>query len=142
MNTEQEIQVDVWRCFHCCEEFSDRESAAAHFGSYVSSYPICQVDAAKYREMEAEVESWRAENTPLQKEVHVLQARVVSAARKAEEEGYARGLRDAKRHPGELGLMSIPVEQAAIKPPSVDALLRIKDNVRPEPGLVAGDDEL
>lgn len=142
MSTEQEIQVDVWRCFHCCEEFYDRESAATHFGSYRSSYPICKVDAAKYREMEAEVESWRAESAPLQREVHSLQAEIARKSQEAEEKGYARGLRDAKRYPEELGLMPIPVEQAAIKPPSVDALLRIKDSVRPVAGLVAEDDEL
>lgn len=142
MSTEQEIQSDTWRCFHCCEEFYDRESAATHFGSYRSSYPICKVDAAKYREMEAEVQSWQNESAPLQREVQSLHAEIARKSQEAEEKGYARGLRDAKRHPGELGLMSIPVEQAAIGSPSVDALLWIKDNVRPEPGLVAGDDEL
>lgn len=97
-----------WRCFHCSEEFTDYGEAECHFGSWISSIPICKVDAEQYRKLEEEVQEWRNESTPLQREIDALHARIAEVERKSEEQGYARGLADAKKFPQELGLMPIP----------------------------------
>lgn len=41
-----------WRCYHCNEVFTSRESASEHFGRNEYSYPICKINAKQYREME------------------------------------------------------------------------------------------
>ena len=84
-----------YRCFHCDEIFTDYKGALNHFGVSELSEPICTIDAAKYREMEAEVESWRNESTPIQREIAAIIARHQSDLRQEEEKGYSRGLRDA-----------------------------------------------
>lgn len=124
-----------WRCFHCDHVFTDRDEAAEHFGfniagiqGYVISEPMCRIDAAKYREMELEVANWRAENTPLQKEVNSLIAKIEETKLRYEEKGYARGLADAKLHPGELGLMPVPPRDSYIEAVKAFPLVPIRDD--------------
>ena len=97
-----------WRCFHCDEVFTDRASAAAHFGPSIWSDPACTVDASKLRELEAELARYREEDTDLHRALHAKDCKMTRAVQEAEEAGYARGLRDAKRFPAELGLMEAP----------------------------------
>lgn len=44
---EAEVSTGPWRCFHCDEEFTDRETAADHFGAgeYEDETPLC-IEAA------------------------------------------------------------------------------------------------
>jgi len=80
MDTQTQTQSDVYRCFHCDELFTTRESAAEHFGSgnYESEIPLC-VEAATTdqraliltnRELWEQVQSARSENEDLEGQVH------------------------------------------------------------------------
>jgi len=103
-NNLKNAAPNQWRCFHCDEVFTESEEAAKHFGVDQSKQPGCQIDVAKYRRLEAEAASYRNEDTALHKEINALQAEIEVAKRRAEDDGYARGLRDAKLYPDELGL--------------------------------------
>jgi hypothetical protein len=85
----------VWRCFHCSEEFNTKESAALHFGTYERQQPICIIDIASFREFEKELEARRNEDTDLHHEISGHIAKIHLACQRAEETGYARGLKDA-----------------------------------------------
>lgn len=84
-----------WTCFHCEESFTDLEKARLHFGKTERQSPACQLDAAHLRELEAELQKYREEDTELHHQIAGLAARTESAKRRAEEEGYALGLKDA-----------------------------------------------
>ena len=96
----------TWRCFHCDEAFSDREAARLHFGESEMQRPMCTIDAAHFRWMEAQHR--RNVDSEALRTIASLASAHEDIRRRAEEDGYARGLRDAKRHPGELGLMPVP----------------------------------
>jgi hypothetical protein len=98
-----------WRCFHCDEVFTDATEAAQHFGTKLWQEPACQIDIAKYREMEILVTLYREEDTDLHRQVHAAQNKAAHDARRANERGYAQALADIRKNPGELGLM--PVEE-------------------------------
>lgn len=91
-----EMEQVPWRCFHCDEVFNDREAAALHFGTSLMHEPACQIDIAKYREMEETVRRYNEEDTDLHREIHGLQARHQAELRREEKTGYAQGLRDQK----------------------------------------------
>ena len=83
-----------WRCFHCGEVFTDTASAQLHFGRSEMREPICHVDQVKYREMEADLQRYRDEDTDLHREVHRAHNQGQEKASRAEEAGYAKGLGD------------------------------------------------
>jgi hypothetical protein len=83
-----------WRCFHCDEVFTDRASAALHFGPRIYSDPACAVDAAKLRDLELQLDAYRQEDTDLHRAMHAMQSAHQVALRREEEKGYARGLAD------------------------------------------------
>lgn len=92
-----------WRCFHCDEVFFDSAEAAKHFGEIRIAYGVCihdeaacQVDIAKYREMQKQLERYRNEDTDLHRQIASLQAHHAAALMRAEEAGYAKGLRDGR----------------------------------------------
>lgn len=88
-----------WRCFYCDVVFEDFEAAQAHFGNFRYSVSACAIDLANYWELEAEVASLRTaleyESAEGLRMYRQLQAEVAQKLRRAEEIGYARGLRDA-----------------------------------------------
>lgn len=83
-----------WRCFHCDESFTDREAAALHFGTREHHQPACTIDIAEYRRAEAENQRYREEDSDLHREMYALRAQHQVELRRAEEAGYARGLKD------------------------------------------------
>jgi hypothetical protein len=91
-----------WRCFHCEATFTDAESAREHFGNSERQGPICEIDAAKFRETEALLARYQEEDTDLHREIYGMQARHATELRREEEKGYARGLTDglSQRVPG------------------------------------------
>lgn len=123
-----------YRCFHCGEVF-DATGAAEHFGTQMITFPACTIDVAEYRRMEEQTRQYREEDTDLHKQIHALNAEMLEKVRRAEEDGYARGLRDAKAHPEELGLQPI----AEVPPPpqlqfSVDEFSSVvKQSLNTEP---------
>lgn len=83
-----------WRCFHCGELFTTPGAARAHFGKAESDTPACAVDPAKLRAMESELRQYRDEDSGKDRAMHAMESAHGTAVRKAEEDGYARGLRD------------------------------------------------
>lgn len=113
-------KITSWRCFHCDEVLTTRESAAEHFGEgdYEYEPPLC-VEAAttdkrelvlKNREFWDLLQKANAEVEELTDKLNGLE-QVVSKAtgvpdatshdlhiamQRAEEAGYAKGLQDAR----------------------------------------------
>ena len=92
-----------WRCFHCDEVFMNGDEARLHFGNSLDALPVCQVDAAKLRELEQQLRdkedqlrSYREEDTELHQQIRSIESQHDTAIRRAEESGYAKGLRDGK----------------------------------------------
>ncbi|TWU15051.1 hypothetical protein [Allorhodopirellula heiligendammensis] len=108
---ELAAKIEGWRCFHCDQVFGDRDAALVHFGGSEIQTPACKIDAVAFRDLERLAASYVNEDTELHKEVAALRSRLADATRRAEEDGYARGLADAKKHPGELGLCVAEPEQ-------------------------------
>jgi hypothetical protein len=85
-----------YRCFHCDEIFTDAELARLHFGKTFLATPACQVDAAHLREMEAQLARYHDEDTDLHRQIARMEWDHQRALRRAEEDGYAKGLRDGR----------------------------------------------
>ena len=85
---------EEWRCFHCDEVFTDRESAENHFGASVACAPMCQIFGKTVRAMEDQLRSYQNEDTDLHRRIASMQTEHQQALMRAEESGYAKGLRD------------------------------------------------
>lgn len=85
-----------WRCFHCDEVCTDHASALEHFGIDRHCDPICKVDRAEYRRMEKRNIEHTLEDTELHRALEAKSAEMITAVRKAEEEGYNKGLADGR----------------------------------------------
>jgi hypothetical protein len=89
-----------WRCFFCDEMFTREQDAREHFGPVAYSVAACQIKGYEgglvefIRQQERELAKYRAEIDPLTRTIEALQAEGVTAIRRAEEEGYARGVAD------------------------------------------------
>ena len=86
-----------WRCFHCDAVFTDRDSAAEHFGVDETRQPACQIDIAEYRRMEAINARHVDEDTDLHRTIYAMQTKHIDELRRAEESGYAKGLKDYQK---------------------------------------------
>ncbi len=87
-----------WRCFHCDESFSDRDAAADHFGHYETDRPACKLDGGlvkMLREQEAELRRYRQDDSDMARLYYALGGEHHLAKQRAEEAGYAKGLKDA-----------------------------------------------
>jgi hypothetical protein len=93
-----------WRCFHCGETFTkaQRRWALQHFGADQGALPACQMRVPgehhllEYlRKAEAELDAYRQEDTELHRAIHAMASDHDRAIRRAEEDGYNKGLRDA-----------------------------------------------
>jgi hypothetical protein len=91
----------TWRCFHCDEVFQSERWAREHFGGNQGALAGCQIKGsdgdllAEIRRLEAELGPYREEDTHLQRAIASLRCEMGTREQRAEEEGYARGLRDA-----------------------------------------------
>jgi flagellar biosynthesis/type III secretory pathway protein FliH len=105
-----------WRCFFCDEVFKSYRAAAEHFGRDDS----CEADAAAckiaaheghlvhyIRKLEDELRRYQTEDSDVMRAIMTLEAERQMALRRAEEEGYAKGLQDGRslksNHPREHG---------------------------------------
>lgn len=91
------MSTPYWRCFHCNECFTDTAKAQEHFGHGEHHEPACQIDIAKYREMESYVQRAVDEDTDALRQVGRIQSDHVMALLREEEKGYARGMRDLQK---------------------------------------------
>jgi rubredoxin len=85
-----------WRCFHCGEVFRNEQAALVHFGPSQRATPACQVDAAQMRDLEGQLERYRNEDTDLHRQIASLESEHAVALRRAEENGYTKGLLDGR----------------------------------------------
>jgi hypothetical protein len=85
----------AWRCFHCDEAFTDRAAAVLHFGEREHRTPGCQIDLAEYRRMEGQQDRYAEEDADCHRALCRERAEHAVKQRRAEEAGYARGLKDA-----------------------------------------------
>ncbi len=113
-----------WTCFHCGETFTTVGSARDHFG-YTQSDPGCIIDKVAVeeggkpergrgllmalRKAEAELARYREEDADLHRALHAKDCERNAAVMRAEEQGYARGLRDGVNLPADSP------ERAALK---------------------------
>lgn len=93
---EYEIPEQGWVCFHCGARFMTPHSAAEHFGQRIIDLSACQIDAAYVRDIEAQLDRYRNEDSDQDRAINHLIAQEAVAVRRAEEEGYAKGLRDGR----------------------------------------------
>ena len=96
--------VMPWRCFHCDQTFTDRDEAALHFGDSPFEETACGVDASELRTLQRELALYHEEDTVRDREIRRLHSEIARRERRAEEDGYAKGLEDARKHPETLGL--------------------------------------
>lgn len=91
-----------WRCFHCDEVFTDKATAAEHFGHDELCEPACKIDAAEYRRME-DVHRQHLNETDEASRLYYAQQDANRRALVAEEQkGYDRGLADGRAQVAEL----------------------------------------
>ena len=93
---DQPRLVSHWRCFHCDEVFEEREAAQEHFGWTDYSKPLCQISRAEVEQMEFELQRYREEDGPKDRQMAEMESKHAQALREAEEEGYFKGLQDGK----------------------------------------------
>jgi hypothetical protein len=88
-----------WRCFHCDEVFTDWGAARNHFGyTPDDGAPACRVEgglASQLYHLRLALAAYRSEDTDLHRKQRAMEAEHAVALRRAEEQGYAAGLRDA-----------------------------------------------
>jgi hypothetical protein len=83
---------EVWRCFHCNETFTNADAATEHFGASERQNPACQIDITEYRAMEARMVRYNDEDADIHRQWYGMQNEHQQALRRAEEDGYAKGL--------------------------------------------------
>lgn len=92
----------TWRCFHCDQVFMGARSATEHFGGEQGALAACQIKSheghilSALRKAEHELRRYRDGDNDLMLSIYALETAKVAAVLRAEEEGYARGLRDGR----------------------------------------------
>lgn len=89
-------EKEGWRCFHCDEVFHSTDEAREHFGDTPCSTPLCQVDLEQIRDLENQLRLYRDEDTDLHRKIASMETQHTIDLMRAEEQGYARGLRDGR----------------------------------------------
>lgn len=105
--------ASTWRCFHCDESFTDASAAREHFGHSERQQALCTIDPTHFRWLEEQHRRTCDDDTQVLRTISALAGEHERLRAQAEEQGYARGLRDAKKHPAELGLQLIPHDASA-----------------------------
>jgi hypothetical protein len=104
-----------WTCFHCGETFpptaEGQVNAKRHFGFDIYATPGCieKLTAPernlllRIRALEDQLARYQSEDSDTDRAMVAMQADHQVALRRAEEKGYARGLRDARTYSGNAG---------------------------------------
>lgn len=96
LTSEPKAEGRAWRCFQCDDVFNTEADAALHFGKFDDCVPACKIGAERFRAMEAELHGYRTESDAASKTFYSLGADHQTALRKAEQEGYDKGLADGR----------------------------------------------
>lgn len=93
-----------WTCFHCGDTFTTVGAARDHFGGDPLALAACQIKAGEerglvmaLRKAEALLARYQSEDSDYERHMHATRADHQVALRRAEEQGYARGLADARK---------------------------------------------
>lgn len=90
-------EKEGWRCFHCDEVFHSSAAAEKHFGKRLDGLPLCRVGRKELDEMQEQLSRYRNEDTDLHRRIAYLEGTIETEKRRANEKGYADGLRDGRR---------------------------------------------
>jgi hypothetical protein len=90
-----------WRCFHCDAVFTSRHEAGIHFGADMAGTCACVLPHEQHlvkhiRDLQAELDRYRAEDSDVMRSIMTLEADHRQALIREEEKGYERGVRDMK----------------------------------------------
>lgn len=96
-----------WTCFHCGDTFTTPGAARDHFGFDPSADPACRIKVGEERGLVMELRRVEAkyvkllertcdEDGTVAREFYALGAKHENDKRRAEEEGYRKGLRDGR----------------------------------------------
>lgn len=91
-----------WRCFNCDEVFTRRVDAALHFGSDQGALAACEIKAHEghlvvaLRKAEEQLARYRADDSDVMRSIMTLEGEHAAAVRRAEEDGYNKGVQDMK----------------------------------------------
>jgi hypothetical protein len=107
------IPPEGWTCFHCGEIFKTPGSARDHFGFDPSSDPACRIKVGEERGLVMELRRVEAkyirlleetsdESGAVAREFYGLDAKHAGELRRAEDEGYRKGLRDGRNERPEI----------------------------------------
>lgn len=110
--------VHGWTCFHCGDHFpgdcSGQYHARQHFGRTPDATPVCLMRVpGEYhllralRAAEDSLARYRTEDGDMHRAMSAMQSEHAQALIREEEKGYARGLEDAQKYPGTIGLARI-----------------------------------
>jgi len=95
------MPVHGWTCFFCGETFTTPGAARDHFGGDPLDNTACQIKAGEerglvmaLRKAEDELRRYRNEDSDIDRKYYAIQSDHAIALRRAEEQGYARGLID------------------------------------------------
>ena len=91
-----ETKKKTWRCFHCDEVFTDPKEARTHFGAIQGDKAVCALSHDEIRHMEWCLRRYREEDTDLHRQIALMQCEHTQALMRAEESGYAKGLKDGR----------------------------------------------
>jgi len=93
MTTLEEHVAREWRCFHCDKVFTTIKAAREHFGPHELADPACQIDIAKFREMERYYQRCLAEDSDSERAWHAKSAEHARALLAEEQKGFDCGLK-------------------------------------------------
>lgn len=85
-----------YRCFHCKEVFDER-TATEHFGKSQYGTALCAITREQIDSLERALNLYRNEDTDLHRQIHCMETKHSTELMRAEEEGYAKGLRDGRK---------------------------------------------
>lgn len=101
--TAAAVEPDIsWRCFHCGDVFTTPEAAAAHFGIDQLQDPGC-VQVLRHgeghlldriRDLEQDLRRYRDDDSDIMRWRQAKASEHAQAVTRAEEDGYAKGVRD------------------------------------------------
>lgn len=128
---EHEFYYDIpphgWTCFHCGGTFTTPGAARDHFGFDPSADPACRIKVGEerglvmaLRRLEAKyvklLEDTCDEQGKVAMEFYGLGAKHAGDRRRAEEAGYAKGLRDGLARQAEIVVSGQMIEDPVVIP--------------------------
>lgn len=102
-------QPEHFTCFHCWEQFDastleGQRAARDHFGWSIEAEPACMIKrderqlVFRIRALEEQLQRYRDEDGPKDREIRALLCKHATELREAEERGFERGIADMREH--------------------------------------------